>query len=173
MTANVTASITIIRFAMNPSYVVRDRSFNYLPGSRGAEPAPVLLVCRFTASGIDKDGGCEGGLRQAGLAVSARYELAGQPGHEERVRRVHLDAPRNRFHGPNPPSHGRGRSGSAPPFTELLLTVLRQFEAVAQEGQQLVRGPEAELAPRIDFLDPPGDTTFRRVGVGVELENES
>ena len=50
--------------------------------------------------------------------------------------------------------------------------MLRQFEAVAQEGQQLVRGPEAELASRIDFLDPPGDTTFRRVGVGVELENE-
>ena len=79
---------------------------------------------------------------------------------------------RNRFHGLNPPGHGRGRSGSAPPFTALLLTMLRQFEAVAQEGQQLVRGPEAELAPRIDFLDPPGDATFRRVGVGVELENE-
>ena len=50
--------------------------------------------------------------------------------------------------------------------------MLRQFEAVAQEGQQLVRGPEAEFAPRVDFFDPPGDTTFRRVGVGVELENE-
>ena len=59
-----------------------------------------------------------------------------------------------RFHGLNP-RHGRGRSGSAPPFTARLLTVLRQFEAVAQEGQQLVRGPEAEFAPRIDFLDPP------------------
>ncbi len=81
-------------------------------------------------------------------------------------------APRNRFHGPNLPGHGRGRSGSAPPFTARLLAMLRQFEAVAQEGQQLVRGPEAELASRIDFLDPPCDTTLRRVGTGVELENE-
>ena len=87
-------------------------------------------------------------------------------------RRFTSTRPRNRFHGPNPPSHGRGRSGSAPLFTARLPAVLRQFEAVAQEGQQLVRGPEAELASRVDFLDPPGDTTFRRVGVGLELENE-
>ena len=89
-----------------------------------------------------------------------------------RFRRLRLTRPRNRFHGPNLPSHGRGRSGSASPFTARLLAVLRQFEAVAQEGQQLVRGPEAELASRIDFLDSPGDTTFRGVGVGVELEHE-
>jgi hypothetical protein len=100
------------------------------------------------------------------------YELAGQPGYEEKFHRLHATRLRNRFHGLNPPRHGRGRSGSAPPFTAQLLTVLRQFEAVAQEGQQLVRGPEAELAPRVDFLDPPGDTTFGRAGVGVELENE-
>ena len=96
--------------------------------------------------------------------------MAGQPGYEEKFHRLHAIRLHNRFHGLNLPRHGRGRSG-APPFTARLLTVLRQFEAVAQESQQLVRGPEAELAPRIDFLDPP-DTTFRWMGVGVELENE-
>jgi hypothetical protein len=89
-----------------------------------------------------------------------------------RARRVHLDASPQPVPRPNPRGHGRCRSGSAPPVAARLLAVLRQLEAVAQEGQQLVRGPEAELASRIDFLDPPGDTTFRRVGVGVELENE-
>ena len=86
-------------------------------------------------------------------------------------RRVHLDAPRNRFHGLNPPSHGRGRSGSAPLFTTRLLAVLRQLEAVAQEGQQLVRGPEAELASRIDFPMRPA-TRRPRGAVRGQLENE-
>ena len=36
----------------------------------------------------------------------------------------------------------------------------------------LFRGPEAELAPRVDLLDPPGNTPFGRTSVGVELEND-
>ena len=36
--------VTIIRFAMRPSYVVRDRSFDYLPGSRGDGPRLSCLL---------------------------------------------------------------------------------------------------------------------------------
>ena len=63
-------------------------------------------------------------------------------------------------------------SGPVPALVHVVPPVLRQLEALTQERQQLVRGSEPELAPRVDFLDPSGDTTFRRVGVGVELENE-
>jgi hypothetical protein len=63
-------------------------------------------------------------------------------------------------------------SGPVPALVHGVPSVLRQFEALTQERQQLVRGSEPELAPRVDFLDPPGDTTFRRTGVGVELEDK-
>jgi hypothetical protein len=62
--------------------------------------------------------------------------------------------------------------GPAPALIHVVPPVFRQLEALAQERQQLVCGSEPELAPRVDFLDSSGDTTFRRLGVGVELEDE-
>ena len=102
------------------------------------------------------------------------YEGTGEPGMKTlrgsrlRASATGSTAPTRRATGVT----GSGGSGSAPLFTARVLTVLRQFEAVAQEGQQLVRGPEAELASRVDLFDPPGDAVFRRVRVGIELEDE-
>lgn len=62
--------------------------------------------------------------------------------------------------------------GPVPALVHVVPSVLRQLEALTQEHQQLVCGSEPELASRVDFLDPPGDTTFRRVGVGIELDDK-
>jgi hypothetical protein len=63
-------------------------------------------------------------------------------------------------------------SGPAPALIHVEPSMLRQLEALTQERQQLVCGSEPELAPRVDFLNPSGDTTFGGLSVGVELENK-
>lgn len=63
-------------------------------------------------------------------------------------------------------------SGPAPAPIHVLPPTPRQLVALTQERQELVCGSEPELAPRVDFFNPSGDTTFGRVGVGVELEDE-
>ena len=52
-----------------------------------------------------------------------------------------------------------------PPLTDVMPSLLRQLVALTKERQQVVSRSEAELAPRIDFLNPPGDAMFRAVGV--------
>ena len=101
-----------------------------------------------------------------------RPELAGGAGYEEKLR-LHGTRLRNRFHGLNPPGHGRAASsGSAPRFAAFSERGAPVRSSGTGKPAARPSQPEAELAPRIDFLNPPGETTFRRVGVGVELENE-
>ena len=52
-----------------------------------------------------------------------------------------------------------------PPITDVMPSLLRQPVALTKERQQVVSGSDAELAPRIDFLNPPGGAMLRAVGV--------
>jgi hypothetical protein len=70
-------------------------------------------------------------------------------------------------------STASGRVGSLLAFgVGVASGVASLLEAFRQEGQQLLRGAEAEFPPRVDFLDAALELFRDRVGPGTQLKHE-
>ena len=155
---------------MSSSYLERERVVNYLPGSRGSEPATspaCLSIYRVRHRQNDECAGAPDGLGRRRILS----ELAGGAGYEEKL-------PPSRHAPPQPVPRAQPAGPRAWPLRKCAAVHCPVADGVAPVRSSGTGRPAArpwtgsELAPRVDFLDPPGDTTFRRLGVGVELENE-